>query len=927
MELTTEQRNKLREEVSKGRELKTMVFTDMVGSTRLKQELGDTEALRLMHQHHQLVRDLLAAFPDAMEISTAGDSFFLAFDAPSNAVRFSLQLQAKLRQLSRQVRHPIEDRIGIHVGEVFRQVEGDTDQAVDLKGIQVDTCARVMSQAGARHILLTRFAYDNARQMLQGVKIPEVGRLEWESHGFYELKGINEPVEICEVAEAGATEIVALTDSGKVKRAADDLGASVETLSDLTQSKPWFYRLSHATVAERRSAIACALVTIAAGLTLLFTGWLDALSFDLTSLPRLSADPSSYTKAVEFVAMDDDSLAQLGQRSLREWDRGMHAQLVNKLAAAHARAVVFDIVFQTNRPAEDPAFLAAIRNFGRVVVAVAQQRVIENGLAKNALFYPFAELTTKAWHGLTESAKISDLTLRRPRFGTARGNEFAPLATLAEELVNRLDTPAQISPTGAWLNYYCPPARIPMRPYYQVLSENYPSHIFSNKVVFVGSKIERANPDEPGSDQFRTPFSIWGHAPALGVVVNATSYLNLKRGDWLRRLPPWFEFLLTVFVGGLAGYVLVFMTPTSSVLLGLILAISSAAIPVLLAGPTHTWFPWLIVSAIQIPCALVWCLAVNERQLTVIKRKLQEARAHRRTRSATDKSAGSQSADAPGQARSSSRGPFEVPDHQLIKRIGEGAYGQVWLARDAIGTYHAVKILQRSSFSEGRPYEREFHGLQQFTPISRQHPGLVQILHVGRNDRAGFLFYVMEAADDEHTGQAINPDQYMPRNLSRELKQQGPMSVQAALDLGIALAEALEFVHNHGLIHRDIKPANIIFVQGRPKLADIGSVTAISTEPDAISFVGTAGYVAPEGPGTAAADLYGLGKLLYVASTGCTVQQFPDLPTSLSERADVEALLNLNKIVLKACEPVTSMRYGTAQGLLADLRQLRASLA
>jgi hypothetical protein len=56
------------------------------------------------------------------------------------------------------------------------------------------------------------------------------------------------------------------------------------------------------------------------------------------------------------------------------------------------------------------------------------------------------------------------------------------------------------------------------------------------------------------------------------------------------------------------------------------------------------------------------------------------------------------------------------------------------------------------------------------------------------------------------------------------------------------------------------------------------------------------------------------------------VQQFPDLPSSLSGRADVEALLNLNKIVLKACEPVASLRYGTAQALLSDLRQMRASL-
>jgi len=72
-------------------------------------------------------------------------------------------------------------------------------------------------------------------------------------------------------------------------------------------------------------------------------------------------------------------------------------------------------------------------------------------------------------------------------------------------------------------------------------------------------------------------------------------------------------------------------------------------------------------------------------------------------------------------------------------------------------------------------------------------------------------------------------------------------------------------MHSAGLVHRDIKPSNIIFVNGKPKLADIGLVVSLG---DARSFVGTEGYVPPEGPGTIHADIYSLGKVLYEISTG-----------------------------------------------------------
>src|SRR6478735_53999 len=85
-----------------------------------------------------------------------------------------------------------------------------------------------------------------------------------------------------------------------------------------------------------------------------------------------------------------------------------------------------------------------------------------------------------------------------------------------------------------------------------------------------------------------------------------------------------------------------------------------------------------------------------------------------------------------------------VPDHHLLRRIGRGSYGEVWLARNVVGARRAVKIVYRDGFGEARPFEREFMGIQRFEPISRSHEGLVDILHIGRSDNKGYFYYVME---------------------------------------------------------------------------------------------------------------------------------------------------------------------------------------
>src|SRR6185503_17351383 len=205
--------------------------------------------------------------------------------------------------------------------------------------------------------------------------------------------------------------------------------------------------------------------------------------------------------------------------------------------------------------------------------------------------------------------------------------------------------------------------------------------------------------------------------------------------------------------------------------------------------------------------------------------------------------------------------PPRVADHELVRRIGAGSYGEVWLARSVIGQWRAVKVVARDRFASDRPYDREFRGVIQFEPISRSHSGLVHVLHVGRDDEVGAFYYVMELADGEemqndkckmqneampstagsdHQRSILNLEfyilKYRPRTLRSDLKARGRLPVAEAVALGVELAGALGHIHRHGLVHRDVKPSNVIFVHGQPKLADLGLVTNTS---EARSFVGT----------------------------------------------------------------------------------------
>lgn len=599
------------------------------------------------------------------------------------------------------------------------------------------------------------------------------------------------------------------------------------------------------------------------------------------------------TNNVALILMDNDAFDQFHQTRGQPWDRALHARLLGKLADDGCSMVIFDSFFRTSRdPSSDQALAAAMQRQRNVVLMAEQAEVTHPNLAGAEAVLPaplFLAAARTNW-GVAWLDPDDDSIVRR-HWPFPSPGIYPSLAWKAARLCGAV---LSDQPRDRWLRYYG--AGNPWTQMSYGFALDAPTNYFRNKIVFIGTGPQTTMPgDNP--DEFNTPFTRWTGQAKGGVEILITQFLNLMNGDWLRRPPAWLELSILAATGILAGAGLCRMKFWVAAVsaTGIGAAVSLAAVS--WSYFSNYWFPWLIVAGGQIPCALAWAGAV----------KLLQAR-------------------APRPAVEEEPLP-DTPGYQLVHPpFGRGAYGNVWLAKNSHGQWRALKVIYLKNFDgDTGPYEREFNGVSRYQPISDKHPGLLRIDFVSKKSD-GYFFYAMELGDSLAGDWQRTPTTYKPRDLGGERARSPGRRLPRAecIRIAIALTDALEFLHAQGLTHRDIKPPNVIFVNGEPKLADLGLIAAIRPDDQTKTFVGTPGYMPPppEPPGTTLADIYALGMLLYVISTGNNAAHFPEIATTLVNTTEPGPYLALNSIILKACQPDLSKRFQTAAEMRTALLKI-----
>ena len=159
------------------RVLATVLFTDIVDSTRMAADMGDRRWRDLVASHDAIVRATLARFRGT-EVKTLGDGFLATFDGPARAIRCAVAIRQALRPLG------IAIRAGLHTGEV--EVAGD-----DVHGIAVVIAARVAAAAAPGEVVVSR----TVRDLVAG------SGLAFDPRGAHELKGLDSPWELHAVTD------------------------------------------------------------------------------------------------------------------------------------------------------------------------------------------------------------------------------------------------------------------------------------------------------------------------------------------------------------------------------------------------------------------------------------------------------------------------------------------------------------------------------------------------------------------------------------------------------------------------------------------------------------------------------------------------------------------------------------------------------
>ena len=260
--------------------------------------------------------------------------------------------------------------------------------------------------------------------------------------------------------------------------------------------------------------------------------------------------------------------------------------------------------------------------------------------------------------------------------------------------------------------------------------------------------------------------------------------------------------------------------------------------------------------------------------------------------------------------------------YEIIEKVGNGGMATVYKATDKVlKRYVAVKIL-RDEFTTDEEFIKRFE-VEAQSAARLTHPNIVSIYDVGVD---GNLYYiVMELIRGKTLKEII-------------LEERGPLPWKWSVNVAIQIAAALETAHKNNIVHRDIKPHNIIITEdGIAKVTDFGIAKAVSNSTITAfgTTMGSVHYFSPEhargGFTDAKSDLYSLGVVMYEMVTG-KVPFDADTPVSVAlkhmqeePKEPIEVNPNVpksvNKIIMRALQKDTTLRYQTATEMLSDLRR------